>query len=56
MFLKKKEIVILNKIDLLNKSNMKKKLIEFKKMYKQKFYYMSVLKRTNLNEIIKIIC
>ena len=53
---KKKEIVILNKIDLLNKSNMKKKLIEFKKMYKQKFYYMSVLKRTNLNEIIKIIC
>ena len=52
---KKKEFVVLNKIDLVDNELKIKKIDEFKKKFKQKFYQISVLKKENLKQILRAI-
>jgi len=52
---KKKEFVVLNKIDLVDNELKIKKIDEFKKKFKQKFYEISVLKKENLKQILRAI-
>ena len=53
---KKKEVVLLNKIDLINEDEKRKKIKEFKQIYKKKFYCISILQKSNINNIIRSIC
>ena len=48
---KKKEIVVFNKIDLINKDEIKYKLIKFKKKIKKNVLLISTLDKTSLSEI-----
>ena len=48
---KKKEIVVFNKIDLINKDEIKYKLTEFKKRIKKNVLLISTLDKTTLSEI-----
>ena len=48
---KKKEIVVFNKIDLINKDEIKYKLTEFKKRIKKNVLLISTLDKTSLSEI-----
>ncbi len=48
---KKKEIVVFNKIDLINKDEIKYKLIKFKKKIKKNVLLISTLDKTTLSEI-----
>ncbi len=48
---KKKEIVVFNKIDLINKDEIKYKLIKFKKRIKKNVLLISTLDKTTLSEI-----
>ena len=52
---RKKEFVVLNKIDLVDNELKIKKIDEFKKKFKQKFYEISVLKKENLKQILRAI-
>jgi GTP-binding protein len=52
---KKKEIVVFNKIDLLEEKEKNEKLKEFKKFFKKKFYEISILKKENINTILRIL-
>jgi GTP-binding protein len=47
--------VVLNKIDLVDNELKIKKIDEFKKKFKQKFYEISVLKKENLKQILRAI-
>ena len=53
--IKKKEIVVFNKIDLLEEKEKNEKLKEFKKFFKKKFYEISILKKENINTILRIL-
>ena len=48
---KKKEIVVFNKIDLINKDEIKYKLTKFKKTIKKNVLLISTLDKTTLSEI-----
>ena len=48
---KKKEIVVFNKIDLINKDEIKYKLTKFKKRIKKNVLLISTLDKTSLSEI-----
>ena len=48
---KKKEIVVFNKIDLINKDEIKYKLTKFKKIIKKNVLLISTLDKTSLSEI-----
>ena len=48
---KKKEIVVFNKIDLINKDEIKYKLTKFKKKIKKNVLLISTLEKTTLSEI-----
>ena len=52
---KKEEIVVFNKIDLIDSNEKNKKLKEFKKFYKKKIYSISILKKENIKEILRIL-
>ena len=51
--LKKKEIIIFNKIDLLNKELIDEKLQNFKKKSKKKFEIVSLITNENLEKVKK---
>ena len=51
--LKKKEIVVFNKIDLLEENEKNKKLQNFKKFFKKKFYEISILNKQNINVVLR---
>ena len=51
--LKKKEIIIFNKIDLLNKELIDEKLQKYKKKSKKKFEIVSLITNENLEKIKK---
>ena len=53
--LKKKEIIIFNKLDLVKISNLKEKLNAFKKKIKKKFEITSLISNENFENIKKII-
>ncbi len=53
--LKKKEIIIFNKIDLIKKDNIGKKLSNFKNKIKKKFEIVSLITNENLEKIKKVI-
>ncbi len=48
---KKKEIVVFNKIDLINKDEINYKLTKFKKRIKKNVLLISTLDKTSLSEI-----
>ena len=49
----KKEIVALNKCDLLDANELKEKIKEFKKSYKKDFFQISILNKSNINELLR---
>jgi len=49
----KKEIVALNKCDLLDENELKEKIKEFKKSYKKDFFQISILNKSNINELLR---
>jgi len=49
----KKEIVALNKIDLLDKEEIDKKINDFKKKYRKNFFKISILKKDNIKELLR---
>jgi len=51
--LKKNEIVVFNKIDLLEEKEKDEKLTKFKKFFKKKFYEISILKKQNINTVLR---
>ena len=53
--LKKKEIVIFNKIDLMDKKKIEQKLKVFKKKIKKNFEIVSLITNQNLEKVKKII-
>ena len=53
--LKKKEIVVFNKIDLLEEKEKNEKLTKFKKFFKKKFYEISILNKQNINTVLRAI-
>ena len=53
--LKKKEIIIFNKVDLINKETVSKNLKDFKKKIKKKFEIISLMTNQNLEEVKKVI-
>lgn len=52
---KKKEIVVFNKIDLLEEEEKNAKLKEFKKFFKKKFYEISILQKKNINTVLRVL-
>ena len=53
--IKKKEIIIFNKIDIVQTDEIKKKIDHFKKKVKKKFYKISVIQKKGLNNIKEIL-
>jgi len=53
--LKKKEIIIFNKLDLVDKSTIEKNLKDFKKKVKKNFEMISLITNENLEKVKKII-
>ena len=53
--LKKKEVVIFNKTDLISEEVVEKKINTFKKKFKKKFETLSLLTSKNLEKVKKII-
>ena len=53
--LKKKEIVVFNKIDLLEEEEKNAKLKEFKKFFKKKFYEISILQKKNISAVLRVL-
>jgi len=53
--MKKKEIIVFNKIDIIQVSEINKKINYFKKKVKKKFYKISVIQRKGLNTIKEIL-
>jgi len=53
--LKKKEIIVFNKIDIINTSEIKEKINNFKKKIKKKFYKISVTQNKGLVTIRKLL-
>jgi len=51
--LKKNEIVVFNKIDLLEEKEKDEKITKFKKFFKKKFYEISILKKQNINTVLR---
>ena len=49
--LKKREIIVLNKIDMLNKNEIKEKLNFFKKKIKKEIFIISALKQEGLKAL-----
>ena len=49
----KREIVALNKIDLLEDEEVKKKVEEFKKSFKKDFFQISILQKNNIKELLR---
>ncbi len=52
---KKKEIIVFNKIDMIDDSEIKEKINSFNKKIKKKIYIISALKNKGLNNIKKIL-
>jgi GTP-binding protein len=53
--MKKKEIIVFNKIDIIQVSEINKKINYFKKRVKKKFYKISVIQRKGLNTIKEVL-
>ncbi len=53
--LKKKEIIVFNKIDLINKKTIEEKLKNFKKKFKKNFEIISLITNENLEKVKKTI-
>jgi len=53
--MKKKEIIVFNKIDMLNANEINKKINSFKNKIKKKFYKISVVQKKNLTSIKEIL-
>ena len=53
--LKKKEIIVFNKIDMISSNEIKEKINFFKKKIKKNIYKISVIKKKNLKTIKKIL-
>jgi len=51
--IKKKEIVVLNKTDLMDKKKISKKANELKKIIKSKIYLISTIKKKGLEDLKK---
>ena len=49
----KREIVALNKLDLLEDEEIKKKVEEFKKSFKKDFFQISILQKNNIKELLR---
>jgi GTP-binding protein len=49
----KKEIVVLNKIDLLNDKEIKNRLIEFKKLLNQNIFFISTFDKKSCEKVVK---
>ena len=49
----KREIVALNKLDLLEDEEVKKKIEEFKKSFKKDFFQISILQKNNIKELLR---
>ena len=49
----KREIVALNKLDLLEDEEVKKKVEEFKKSFKKDFFQISILQKNNIKELLR---
>jgi len=52
---KKKEIIVFNKIDMINSEEINKKIQVFNRKIKKKIYTMSALKHQNLTTIKKVL-
>ena len=50
---KKKEIIFFNKSDLVEKNEIKEKILKFKKKIKQKFKIISIFKKEDMQTIKK---
>jgi len=55
VILKKKEIIIFNKMDLINKDSIEKNIKNFKKNVKKNFEIISLVTNKNLEKVKKII-
>ena len=53
--LKKQEIVVLNKVDLLDKSTLKKKISAIKKVAKKEPICISTITHEGLNDLVKLL-
>ena len=53
--IKKKEIIVFNKIDMANTSDISEKVNFFKKKIKKNIYKISVIQKKNLETIKKIL-
>jgi GTPase len=51
--LKKREIVVFNKIDLLEEKEKNAKLKKFKTFFKKKFFEISILNKQNINSVLR---
>lgn len=51
--LKKREIVVFNKIDLLEEKEKNEKLKKFKNFFKKKFFEISILNKQNINSVLR---
>lgn len=51
--LKKREIVVFNKIDLLEEKEKNEKLKKFKTFFKKKFFEISILNKQNINSVLR---
>ena len=49
----KREIVVFNKIDLLDQNQICIKIREFRKNFKKEFFKISILKKSNINELLR---
>ena len=53
--LKKKEIIVFNKIDMINLNEIEKKINDFKKKLKKEIYKISVVQNKGLTNIKKLL-
>jgi len=51
----KREIVVFNKIDLLDQNQICIKIREFRKNFKKEFFKISILKKSNINELLRVL-
>tara|TARA_B100000989_G_scaffold105185_2_gene77044 strand:+ start:342 stop:1313 length:972 start_codon:yes stop_codon:yes gene_type:complete len=51
----KREIVVFNKIDLLDQNQICIKIREFRKNFKKEFFKISILKKSNINQLLRVL-
>jgi len=53
--IKKRELIVFNKIDLIDEEEKKEKIMNFTKKIKKKVYDISVEKKININNLLRAI-